>query len=118
VLSPLTLYIRLAVFLGGNAAGAGGLPGLWLPPCFWSRKFVLQGADAGLRRQTERRCVLRLMDSASADPELRDWLRWASERGEHADVRAHGCGSRLPCLPDYRLLRPVLAELRRPSLRV
>jgi len=52
--------------------------------------------------------------AALDDPELRDWLRWASERGNvpslvGAVVEAAFCA----CAPDYALLRPVLVELKR-----
>jgi hypothetical protein len=55
-----------------------------------------------------------MMDSANTDPELRSWLRWASERGSTpmfvSKVADAAC---LACLPDYGLLRPVLLELKR-----
>jgi hypothetical protein len=52
--------------------------------------------------------------SAANDPELRDWLRWASENGEAPNfVRAIGEAAYLADLPQYSLLRPVLLELKR-----
>jgi hypothetical protein len=53
------------------------------------------------------------MYSARTDPELRDWLRWASEDGITTSfVRAIAEAASLACLPDYSLLRPVLLELK------
>jgi len=52
--------------------------------------------------------------SASADPELRDWLRWASDRGEVPRfIRAIAEAAFLADLPNYALLRPVLLRLKR-----
>jgi hypothetical protein len=55
-----------------------------------------------------------MMYSANTDPELRQWLRWASEWGSTpmfvSKVADAAC---LACLPDYALLRPVLLELKR-----
>jgi len=57
---------------------------------------------------------LQVMDSAGTDPELRDWLRWASERGNTpVFVRTVAEAARMACIPDYVLLRPVLLELKR-----
>ena len=54
------------------------------------------------------------MNSAYADPELRDWLRWASERGNTPMfVRTVAETALMACVPDYVLLRPVLVELKR-----
>jgi len=55
-----------------------------------------------------------MMDSASADPELRQWLRWASESGKVPSyVRTVAEAALLACVPDYGLLRPVLLKLKR-----
>jgi len=52
--------------------------------------------------------------SASTDPELRVWLRWASESGDMPSfVRAIAQAAFLADLPHYALLRPVLLELKR-----
>jgi hypothetical protein len=52
--------------------------------------------------------------SASTDPDLRDWLRWAFQSGEAPSfVRAIAEAAFLADLPNYSLLRPVLLELRR-----
>jgi hypothetical protein len=52
--------------------------------------------------------------SANTDPELRDWLRWASESGEvPIFIRTIAEAAFLAALPDYALLRPVLLELER-----
>lgn len=54
------------------------------------------------------------MDSANTDPELRQWLRWASESGKvPMFVRTAAEAALLACIPDYELLRPVLVELKR-----
>jgi hypothetical protein len=54
------------------------------------------------------------MDSAHADPELSQWLVWASERGSTPMfVRTVAEAARMACVPDYVLLRPVLVELKR-----
>ena len=52
--------------------------------------------------------------AALDDPELRDWLRWASNRvnvpsfvGRVVEAAIYACAS------DYALLRPVLVELKR-----
>jgi hypothetical protein len=53
------------------------------------------------------------MDSAHTDPELSQWLRWASERGNTPTfVRTVAEADLIACLPDYALLRPVLLELK------
>jgi hypothetical protein len=54
------------------------------------------------------------MISAYTDPELRDWLRWASESGRTPRfVRTVAEAALVACIPDYVLLRPVLLELKR-----
>jgi len=54
------------------------------------------------------------MDSASTDPELRGWLRWASEWGTTPMfVSKVADAASAACIPDYELLRPVLLELMR-----
>jgi hypothetical protein len=53
------------------------------------------------------------MLSASTDPELRSWLRWAAEEGNTPSfVRKVADATLIACLPDYELLRPVLLELK------
>lgn len=53
------------------------------------------------------------MDFASNDPELLDWLRWASESGKTpVFVRTVAEAARMACSPNYFLLRPVLVELK------
>jgi hypothetical protein len=54
------------------------------------------------------------MDSAKTDPELRDWLRLASE-GSNTPmlVRRVAEAALIACISDYLLLRPVLLELKR-----
>jgi len=45
---------------------------------------------------------------------LLDWLRWASESGNTpVFVRRVAEAALIACIPDYLLLRPVLAELKR-----
>jgi len=52
--------------------------------------------------------------SATTDPNLHDWLRWASGSGEAPSfIRAIAEAASLVDLPDYALLRPVLLELMR-----
>jgi hypothetical protein len=52
--------------------------------------------------------------SANTDPELTDWLRWASESGEvPIFVRTVAEAAFLADLRNYALLRPVLLELKR-----
>lgn len=52
--------------------------------------------------------------SANTDPELADWLHWASESGEVPSfVRAIAEAAFLADLANYALLRPVLLELKR-----
>jgi hypothetical protein len=54
------------------------------------------------------------MDSPHTDPELRDWLRWASESANTPMfVRTVAEAALIACIPDYVLLRPVLVELKR-----
>ncbi len=54
------------------------------------------------------------MDPACIDPELRDWLRWASEWGTTPMfVSKVADAASAACIPDYELLRPVLLELKR-----
>jgi hypothetical protein len=54
------------------------------------------------------------MDSACTDPELRDWLRWATEGGNTPTfVHTVAEAALLACIPDYELLRPVPLELKR-----
>jgi hypothetical protein len=55
---------------------------------------------------------------ANTDPELTDWLRWASECGELPFfIRTIAQAAFLADLPHYALLRPVLLELKRESSR-
>ena len=52
--------------------------------------------------------------AALDDPELRDWLCWASKGGNVPSfVRKVLEAALLACSPDYALLRPVLLELKR-----
>jgi hypothetical protein len=54
-----------------------------------------------------------VMDSPHNDPELHNWLHWASERGNTPTfVRTVAEAARMACMPDYALLRPVLVELK------
>ena len=54
-----------------------------------------------------------LMVSGGTDPELREWLRWASEGGNTpSSVRTVAEAALIACSPDYELLRPVLVELK------
>ena len=53
-------------------------------------------------------------DSPHTDPELSEWLCWASEQGKAPMfVRSVAEAALISCLPDYDLLRPVLVELKR-----
>jgi hypothetical protein len=55
-----------------------------------------------------------MMASPHTDPELIQWLRWASESGSTPMfVRTVAEAARMACSPDYVLLRPVLIELKR-----
>ena len=52
--------------------------------------------------------------SATTDPELTDWLRWASESVDVPNfIRTIAEAAFLADLPHYNLLRPVLLELKR-----
>ena len=52
--------------------------------------------------------------SATTDPELRDWIRWASDSGEvPIFVRTIADAASIADLRNYALLRPVLLELKR-----
>jgi len=54
------------------------------------------------------------MNSAGTDPELRDWLRWASEWGTTPMfVSKVADAASAACTPDFEMLRPVLLELMR-----
>jgi hypothetical protein len=56
--------------------------------------------------------------SAATDPELTDWLRWASEsRGASMFIRTIAEAATIADLPQYALLRTVLLELKRRSAR-
>ena len=64
--------------------------------------------------QLDWRGIFSLMDSAHTDPELSQWLRWASESAKTpVFVRTAAEAALLACLPDYVLLRAVLLELKR-----
>jgi hypothetical protein len=55
-----------------------------------------------------------MMDSAHTDPELSQWLRWASKRGNTPMlVRTVAEAAPMACPPDCVLLRLVLVELKR-----
>jgi hypothetical protein len=52
-----------------------------------------------------------MYNSANTDPELRDWLRWASEGANTPMfVRTVAEAARMACIPDYVLLRPMQLE--------
>jgi hypothetical protein len=52
--------------------------------------------------------------SATNDPELTDWLRWASESGQTPMfIRTVAGAAFLADMPHYELLRPILLELKR-----
>ncbi len=52
--------------------------------------------------------------STGADPERRDWLRWASESANTPMfVRTVAEAALMACTPDYELLRPVLLVPKR-----
>jgi hypothetical protein len=54
-----------------------------------------------------------VMDSPHNDPELSQWLRWASEqRSTPTFVGTVAEAARIARSPDYVLLRPVLLELK------
>ena len=56
--------------------------------------------------------------SAYTDPDLRDWLRWASESGEVPSfIRTVAEAALCADLLHHALLRPVLLELMRESPR-
>ena len=55
-----------------------------------------------------------MMASANTEPELRDWLRWASESGSTpAFVSKVAEAALMACSPEYELLLPVVLELKR-----
>ena len=55
-----------------------------------------------------------MMDSARTDPELSQWLRWASARGNTPMfARMVAEAALVACSSGYVLLRPVLVELKR-----
>jgi hypothetical protein len=57
---------------------------------------------------------LSVMDSPHTDPELCQWLRWASESARTPSfVRTVAEAALIVCISDYPLLRPVLLELKR-----
>jgi hypothetical protein len=54
-----------------------------------------------------------MMDSASTDPELRHWLRWALERGNTPMfVRTVAEAALIACSPDYELFAAALSRAR------
>ncbi|MGD0652469.1 MAG: hypothetical protein ABSA97_15230 [Verrucomicrobiia bacterium] len=55
------------------------------------------------------------MDYLHDDTELRRWIRWAEEGRNNLPVfvRTVADAALKACMPDYALLRPVLAELKR-----
>jgi hypothetical protein len=56
--------------------------------------------------------------SASTDPELADWIRWASDSGEVPNfVRAIAEAATIVDLADYALPRPAILELKREKPR-
>ena len=55
-----------------------------------------------------------MLYSANTDPDLHDWLRWASESGEAPTfVKTVAEAAHIADLPSYDMLRPVLLELMR-----
>jgi hypothetical protein len=55
-----------------------------------------------------------VMDSAHTDPELRDWLCWASKGGNVPSFVGRVVEAAFfASAGDYALLRPVLLELKR-----
>jgi nucleoside-diphosphate-sugar epimerase len=74
---------------------------------------VMFYGDAGLTKVRDHIEVIE-GDIRSFPPELLDWLRWASESGNTpVFVRRVAEAALIACIPDYLLLRPVLAELKR-----
>ena len=56
-----------------------------------------------------------MTNSAHPDPELRDWLRWASESARTPNfVRTVAEAALMACSPDYVLLRPAAAGTQTP----
>jgi len=54
-----------------------------------------------------------MLFSANDDPELREWLRWATESGKASSfIRTIAEAASVADLPSYALLRPVLLELK------
>jgi hypothetical protein len=54
-----------------------------------------------------------MLYSANTDPDLADWLRWASESNEAPSfVQAIADAAFLADLPNYSLLRPLLLRLK------
>ena len=52
--------------------------------------------------------------AAIDDPELRDWLHWASKGGNVPSFVGRVVEAAIyACMPDYVLLRPVLVQLKR-----
>lgn len=57
---------------------------------------------------------LQMHYSANTDPDLADWLRWASQSHEvPMFVQTVAEAATIADLPNYALLRPVLLELKR-----
>jgi hypothetical protein len=55
-----------------------------------------------------------MMDFAYTDPELHDWLRWASEWGTTPMfVSKVADAASAACIHDFEMLRPVLVALKR-----
>lgn len=72
----------------------------------------IEGWNLGRRQQIVEECTNAY--SASTDPELRIWLRWASDSGEVPSfVRTIAQAAFLADLKNYALLRPVLLKLKR-----
>lgn len=65
-------------------------------------------------RETKR--IAQIVDSIYTDPELTDWIRWASESGDASSfINAIAEEASIADLPNYALLRPVLLKLKRES---
>ena len=67
-----------------------------------------------LGRRSRRVEQASMLHSASTDPELRNWLSWASESAEVSNfIRAIAKAAFLADSLNYAVLRPVLLELKR-----
>jgi hypothetical protein len=72
-----------------------------------------KGKSQGLVHE-KTRCCDTMICSDHNDPELRGWLRWASEEDNApAFVRTVAQAALIACRAEYALLRPGLLELKR-----